>query len=109
MSAGFSALSSALFALAWTIPDNRFITLMLVWAFLRGVRTRSEHVGTRPSRAGRAAGVEPRGATMVLEFAPQGTAVVAGEQPVAQLAALGAPEDRVVALPALGSQRLLGD
>jgi hypothetical protein len=46
MSAGFSALSSALFALAWTIPDNLFITLMVVSAFLPGVRQRSEHVGT---------------------------------------------------------------
>ena len=52
MSAGFSALSRALFALAWTIPDNLFITLMLVVAFLLVCRHRSEHVGTRSSRAG---------------------------------------------------------
>ena len=51
MSAGFSALSRALFALAWTIPDSRFITLMLVVAFLR-VRYRSEHVTRCTSRAG---------------------------------------------------------
>ncbi len=33
MSAGFSALSSALFALAWTIPPSRFITLIVVEPF----------------------------------------------------------------------------
>src|SRR5580692_2763875 len=41
MSAGFSALSRALLALAWTIPESRFITLMVLvpfWCPARKVR-----------------------------------------------------------------------
>src|SRR6202035_3524116 len=61
MSAGFSALSSALFALACTIPDNRFITLMLVLAFLLVFVNDQSTSG--PARRGRPArhGAPPEG------------------------------------------------
>src|ERR1700688_4123478 len=120
MSAGFSALSSALFALAWTIPDNRFITLMLVGPF--SVQSDHDQSTSGPARRERGArrlgvvrsrggggGAEQRGATVVFELGPQRPPIVVGEKAVAQLSAVGAPQDRVGTLPSLGSKRRLGD